>query len=61
MRALFPVMLRGMMKNMQKRYGNSTSQTTTKKEGDVSIDDTPRQPRKDTEKIGSYVDYEEVK
>jgi hypothetical protein len=60
-RLMFPVVIREAMKNMQKRYGYGTEPKKKQKEGEVSIDNVPQRSRKDTEKIGKYVDYEEVK
>jgi len=54
--------MREVIKNMQKRHGyDTTPKKKQKKEGEIVIDNIPSSQPKGTGKIGSYVDYEEVK
>ena len=47
---------------MQEQYGyDAAPKKKQKKEGEVVIDNIPPSQPKGTEKIGSYVDYEEIK
>ena len=53
------MLILGYMKNMGKRY--EQPKTKKQKEGNITVEDMPRHKKKSDEKIGSYVDYEEVK
>ena len=60
-RSIFPILMRKVIKNMQKQYGYDTTPKKKQKEGEIVIDNIPPSQPKETEKIGSYVDYEEIK
>ena len=65
-RMIFPVMLKKAFGNMQNQAtGNQQSQQqykSTKPEGSISIDYMPKKEKKgNADKLGDFVDYEEVK
>ena len=63
-RLIFPVVLKNMFNKMQQQagQGNAAQRETKKPEGAISIDYMPPQPKKgNADKLGDFVDYEEVK
>jgi hypothetical protein len=64
-RAIFPVMLKSVFGNVQNQAGRHTQQQQqrpSKPEGSISIDYMPQKERKgNADKLGDFVDYEEVK
>lgn len=63
-RMIFPVMLKKAFGNMQNQAtGNQQQQyKSTKPEGSISIDYMPKKEKKgNADKLGDFVDYEEVK
>ncbi|HZW63878.1 MAG TPA: DUF4834 family protein [Flavobacteriaceae bacterium] len=60
-----PFILKYLSKKVEKRFGQQfgnpyrDEQTTSKKEGEVSIDKMPQQS-KSNKNVGEYVDYEEI-
>jgi len=61
-RAIFPVVLKNVFSNMQQQSGNAQKPRTSKPEGAMSIDYMPQKEKKgNADKLGDFVDYEEVK
>lgn len=62
-RLIFPVVLKNAFSNMQdKASGNQPRNKATKPEGSISIDYMPKNDKKgNSDKLGDFVDYEEVK
>ncbi|MCD0487550.1 DUF4834 family protein [Pedobacter sp. MC2016-14] len=63
-RLIFPVVLKSMFSKMQQQAGHNgpTQQQSRKPEGAVSIDYMPPKNKKgNADKLGDFVDYEEVK
>lgn len=60
---IFPVMLKNVFSNMQNQATNNQQQQySTKPEGSISIDYMPKKEKKgNADKLGDFVDYEEVK
>lgn len=46
--------------NTNSRNYNFQQEKKMKKEGDVSVDKVPKKKKQSSEKLGEYVDYEEV-
>ena len=46
--------------NIKSRNYNFQQEKKMKKEGDVSVDKVPKKKKQSSEKLGEYVDYEEV-
>ncbi|SMD05279.1 DUF4834 family protein [Pedobacter nyackensis] len=62
LRLVFPVVLRNMFSKVQQQAGNQARQQDTKPEGSISIDYVPPTAKTGkTDKLGDFVDYEEVK
>ncbi len=60
-RLIFPVVLKNIFGNMQQQAGQASPQSR-KPEGSISIDYIPPQPKKgNADKLGDFVDYEELK
>ncbi|WP_113651682.1 DUF4834 family protein [Pedobacter namyangjuensis] len=65
-RLIFPVMLKKAFSNMQNQTGGQQyqhqQQRSSKPEGSISIDYMPKKEKKgNADKLGDFVDYEEVK
>jgi flagellar basal body-associated protein FliL len=66
-RLIFPVMLKKAFGNMQNQATGNQQQRqqqyqSTKPEGSISIDYMPKKEKKgNADKLGDFVDYEEVK
>ncbi|SFG61539.1 DUF4834 family protein [Pedobacter insulae] len=62
-RLIFPVMLKNMFGNVQQQAANANQQQRPPKpEGSISIDYMPKKEKKgNADKLGDFVDYEEVK
>ena len=55
-------MLRNVFGNMQQQAANANQQRPSKPEGSISIDYMPKQEKKgNVDKLGDFVDYEEIK
>lgn len=63
LRLVFPLILKSIFGNMQQSAGqNGQSQPRRKPEGSITIDYMPPQENKgNADKLGDFVDYEEVK
>jgi len=48
-----------LLRNITKNQANYTKQSS-KKEGDVSIEKMPKKNKSKSDKLGDYVDYEEI-
>jgi hypothetical protein len=48
-----------LLRNITKNEANYTKQSS-KKEGDVSIEKMPKKNKSKSDKLGDYVDYEEI-
>ena len=48
-----------LLRNITKNQANYTQQSS-KKEGDVSIEKMPKKNKSKSDKLGDYVDYEEI-
>ena len=63
-RLIVPMVLKNMFSNVQQQAANSQNgqQYDRKPEGSISIDYMPKQDKKgNADKLGDFVDYEEVK
>jgi uncharacterized protein YjeT (DUF2065 family) len=61
-RWLFPVVLKNMVNKVQQQAENQARQRNPKPEGSISIDYVPPQPKHgNADKLGDFVDYEELK
>jgi len=63
-RLIFPMVLKNMFSNVQQQAANAQQrqQYNNKPEGSISIDYMPKQEKKgNADKLGDFVDYEEVK
>ncbi|AOM76870.1 DUF4834 family protein [Pedobacter steynii] len=61
-RLVFPMVLKNMFSKVQQQAENQARQRNNKPEGDISIDYMPPQPKGGrTDKLGDFVDYEEIK
>lgn len=62
LRLVFPMVLRKMFSKVQQQAQNQEKQRNQKPEGSISIDYMPPQAKTGkTDKLGDFVDYEEVK
>lgn len=62
LRLVFPLILKSVFGGMQQQQGYQQQQQTRKPEGKISIDYIPPQPKHgNADKLGDFVDYEEVK
>ncbi|SEB01160.1 DUF4834 family protein [Pedobacter hartonius] len=64
LRLVFPVVLKSVFGKMQEQQGrqNGQPQQSSKPEGSISIDYVPPQPKHgNADKLGDFVEYEEVK
>jgi hypothetical protein len=61
-RLIFPVMLKNAFGNMQNQGAGQQQQQQSRPEGSISIDYMPKKDKKgNADKLGDFVDYEEVK
>lgn len=61
-RMIFPVMLRNAFGNMQNQAAGQQQQRRQRPEGSISIDYMPKKEKKgNADKLGDFVDYEELK
>lgn len=65
-RLIFPVVLKSMFSKVQQQAANQSGQYNNQRysrpEGDISIEYTPpREKKGNSDKLGDFVDYEEVK
>ncbi|RZL17262.1 MAG: DUF4834 family protein [Pedobacter sp.] len=66
LRLIFPVVLKNMFSKVQQKAQQQQQQQNTygnqRREGDISIEYMPPQPKQgNADKLGDFVDYEEVK
>jgi hypothetical protein len=62
LRLVFPLMLKSIFGKMQRQANGGASPRPKKPEGSISIDYMPPQPKQgNADKLGDFVDYEEVK
>ncbi|HKG07050.1 MAG TPA: hypothetical protein VKB19_11355 [Pedobacter sp.] len=62
LRLVFPVILKGVFNKAQQQAQNQSQQPGEKPEGSISIDYMPPQAKTGkTDKLGDFVDYEEIK
>jgi len=62
LRLVFPVILKNIFSKVQQQAQNQAKQRNEKPEGSISIDYMPPQAKTGkTDKLGDFVDYEEVK
>ena len=64
LRLVFPLVLRNIFGKMQQQQAgaNTQQQKSNKPEGSISIDYVPPQPKQgNADKLGDFVEYEEVK
>lgn len=64
LRLVFPIVLKNLFGKMQQQaeQGTQSRQAPRKPEGSISIDYVPPQPKKgNADKLGDFVDYEELK
>jgi hypothetical protein len=65
LRLVFPMVLKNIFGKMQQQsgqYAQQQEQPARKPEGSISIDYVPPQPKQgNADKLGDFVDYEEVK
>jgi hypothetical protein len=64
LRLVFPLVLKSVFGKMQQQQSgqNGQQQKSSKPEGSISIDYVPPQPKHgSTDKLGDFVEYEEVK
>lgn len=59
MRLIAPLVLRHMAKKMSQRFNKKKPNYSQSKEGEISIDKSPKKQFSD-DNIGEYVDYEEL-
>ena len=61
-RLVFPMVLKNMFSKVQQQAENQARQLNSRPDGAISIDYMPPQPKGGrTDKLGDFVDYEEVK
>lgn len=61
-RLIFPSLLRGVVNKMQEQAQQRGRQEPGRPEGSISIDYMPPKPKGGrTDKLGDFVDYEEIK
>jgi hypothetical protein len=62
LRLVFPMVLRSLFSKVQQQAQSQAKQRSEKPEGSISIDYMPPQAKTGkTDKLGDFVDYEEVK
>lgn len=62
LRLVFPMILKSMLSKVQQQAANQPGARSTKPEGSISIDYMPPSPQtRKTDKLGDFVDYEELK
>ena len=62
LRLVFPMVLRSLFSKVQEQAGNRQEQRRAKPEGSISIDYMPPNAKTGkTDKLGDFVDYEELK
>ena len=62
LRLVFPMVLRSLFSKVQEQAGNRQGQRNAKPEGSISIDYMPPSAKTGkTDKLGDFVDYEELK
>lgn len=68
-RIFAPILLRFVAKKAEQKFGQqfggfqnqaNQRQKETRKEGETVIDKMPNQNKKSNEKVGEYIDYEEI-
>jgi uncharacterized protein DUF4834 len=63
-RLFAPLLMRFVAKKAEQRFGQQSNQRQKQehkhKEGEVSIDKTPKQGNASNKDVGEYVDYEEI-
>ncbi len=57
---LLKYILRRVGKQFEKKFGQFDQSAERKKEGEVSIEKKPKNPRKPNKDVGEYIDYEEI-
>ncbi|RDC57062.1 DUF4834 family protein [Pedobacter chinensis] len=61
-RLILPMLFNNLASKMQQQAGGQQQQRRSKPEGSISIDYMPPKPdQSKTDKLGDFVDYEEVK
>lgn len=61
-RLIFPMILKNLFSKVQQQAENQSRQRNSRPEGAISIDYMPPQPKSHkTDKLGDFVDYEEIK
>lgn len=61
-RMIFPVVLKNAFNNVQNQATGNQHQHSKRPEGSISIDYMPKKEKKgNADKLGDFVDYEEVK
>ncbi|WP_316790758.1 DUF4834 family protein [Pedobacter frigoris] len=62
-RLVFPIVIKNMFSKVQQQAQNQSRQQSSKPEGSISIDYMPPKTEKkgNSDKLGDFVDYEEVK
>ncbi|MDR3227243.1 MAG: DUF4834 family protein [Prevotellaceae bacterium] len=65
LRLLLPYLMRRFVQRMEKQFteqfNNTTKQKQTKREGQVSINQTDKKEKKVDKNVGDYIDFEEEK
>lgn len=62
LRLVFPMVLKSMFSKVQQQAESQAKRRDQKPEGSISIDYMPPQPKGgNADKLGDFVDYEEVK
>lgn len=64
-RVFAPILMRFVAKKAEKRFGQQFNQyqkpqQPPQKEGEISVDKTPKQNKTSNKDLGEYVDYEEI-
>ena len=60
MRLATPFLLRHMSNKMKDNFSQNKRSKSKKNEGEVTIDNMPKRNKESNNKIGDYVDYEEL-
>ena len=60
MRLATPFLLRHMSNKMKDNFSQNKRSKSKKNEGEVTIDKMPKRNKESNNKIGDYVDYEEL-
>ncbi|MGE6218490.1 DUF4834 family protein [Nubsella zeaxanthinifaciens] len=63
LRMIFPMVIKNVFSNMQQQAQQQYQQRPNRPEGSISIDYMPEKEKKkgNTDNLGDFVDYEEVK